>query len=372
MNGPERAEKDRAHMRAALALAARRLGETWPNPAVGCVIVGAEGRVVGRGATAPGGRPHAETEALAMAGAASRGASAYVTLEPCCHTGQTPPCTGALIEAGIARVVVALRDPDPRVNGAGIDALRAAGIAVEEGVLADEAADLAAGFVSVVTRGRPLVTLKLASTLDGRIATRAGESQWITGEPARRAAHALRGRHDAVLVGVGTLLADDPRLTCRLAGYRARPLVRIIADSHLRTRMTASVLSSIALGPVWFLIHDRTDTARKQAFAALGARLLPLPGAEAGVDLAAGLRALGQAGITRLLVEGGAQLAAALLRDDLVDRLAWFHAPTVMGGDGWPAAQGFGVAHLAAMPRFSRRAVTLIGDDVLSEFERFA
>ena len=357
-------------MRAALALAARRLGETWPNPAVGCVIVGAEGRVVGRGATAPGGRPHAETAALTMAGGAAHGATVYVTLEPCCHTGQTPPCTEALIAAGVARVVVALRDPDPRVNGAGIAALRAAGITVAEGILADEAAALAAGFVSVVTRGRPLVTLKLATTLDGRIATRAGESQWVTGEPARRAAHALRGRHDAVLVGVGTLLADDPRLTCRLPGYRARPLVRIVADSHLRTRMTASVMASLDLGPVWFLIHDRTDAARKRAFADLGARLFPLPGAEAGIDLAAGLRALGQAGITRLLVEGGAQLAAALLRDNLVDRLAWFHAPSVMGGDGWPAAQGFGIAQLAAMPRFSRRAVTLLGDDVLSEFER--
>ncbi len=359
-------------MRAALALAARRLGETWPNPAVGCVIVSAEGRVVGRGATAPGGRPHAETAALAMAGAASRGGSAYVTLEPCCHTGHTPPCTEALIASGIGRVVVALRDPDPRVNGAGIAALRAAGIPVSEGVMADEAADLTAGFVSGVTRGRPLVTLKLATTLDGRIATRTGESQWITGEPARRAAHALRGRHDAVLVGVGTLLADDPRLTCRLSGFRARPLVRVIADSHLRTRLTASVLASLDLGPVWFLIHDRADAARQRVFSDLGARLFPLPGAEAGVDLAAGLRALGQAGITRLLVEGGAQLAAALLRDDLVDRLAWFHAPTVMGGDGWPAAQGFGVASLAALPRFARRAVTLFGEDVLSEFERTA
>ncbi len=359
-------------MRAALALAARRLGETWPNPAVGCVIVSADGRVVGRGATAPGGRPHAETIALAMAGAAARGASVYVTLEPCSHVGHTPPCTTALIEAGVGRVVIGLRDPDPRVNGAGIAALGAAGIAVSEGVLRDEATDLLAGFASRIGRGRPLVTLKLATTLDGRIATRSGESQWITGEPARRAAHALRGRHDAVMVGIGTLLADDPRLTCRLPGYRARPLARIIADSHLRTRLTASVVSTIDLAPVWFLVHDRADAARRRVFADLGARLFPLPRAETGIDLAAGLQALGQAGITRLLVEGGAQLAAALLRDDLVDRLAWFHAPSVMGGDGWPAAQGFGVASLAALPRFARRAVTLFGEDVLSELERTA
>lgn len=366
------AEADDGHMRAALALAARRLGETWPNPAVGCVIVSADGRVVGRGATAPGGRPHAETIALAMAGAAARGASVYVTLEPCSHVGHTPPCTTALIEAGVGRVVIGLRDPDPRVNGAGIAALAAAGIAVSEGVLRDEAADLLAGFASRIGRGRPLVTLKLATTLDGRIATRSGESQWITGEPARRAAHALRGRHDAVMVGIGTLLADDPRLTCRLPGYRARPLVRIIADSHLRTRLTASVVSTIDLAPVWFLVHDRADAARRRVFADLGARLFPLPRAETGIDLAAGLQALGQAGITRLLVEGGAQLAAALLRDDLVDRLAWFHAPSVMGGDGWPAAQGFGAATLAALPRFSRRRVTLLGEDVLSEFTRAA
>jgi diaminohydroxyphosphoribosylaminopyrimidine deaminase/5-amino-6-(5-phosphoribosylamino)uracil reductase len=361
--------EDLAHMRSALALARRGLGNTWPNPSVGCVIVH-DGRVVGRAFTAPGGRPHAEPQALAMAGAAARGATAYVTLEPCCHHGRTPPCTDALIAAGVARVVVAARDPDERVNGQGIARLRAAGIAVEEGVLAQEANEVLAGFHQRTTTGRPLVTLKLASTLDGRIATHSGESRWITGEASRRAAHALRGRHDAILVGVGTVLADDPDLTCRLPSFRPTPIVRVIADSHLRTPLTARLVISAHETPSWMLIRHGTDPARRHAFADLGIRLIETPGSEAGVNLHAGLVALGTAGITRLLVEGGAQIAAALLRADLVDRIAWFHAPTVMGGDGWPAVQAFGIEHLAAMPRFVRHHTTLLGEDLLTEFAR--
>ncbi len=361
-------QHDAEPMRAALALARRGLGETWPNPSVGCVIVKA-GRVVGRAVTAPGGRPHAEVLALAMAGAAASGATAYVTLEPCCHHGRTPPCTEALIEAGIARVVVAIRDPDPRVNGAGIARLRAAGIAVTEGVLADEAAHVTAGFLTRVRHNRPMVTLKLASTLDGRIATHAGESRWITGEAARRAAHALRGEHDAVLAGVGTLLADDPELTCRLAGFKRAAGIRVIADSHLRTPLTARVLAHAAAA-TWLLHRDGADPERRRAIAALGARLFEVPGSNAGIDIALGLRALAEAGINAVLVEGGAQIAAALLREDLVDRLVWFHAPTVMGADGWPAAQGFGVSSLGAMPRFVRERIRPLGEDVLSEFRR--
>jgi diaminohydroxyphosphoribosylaminopyrimidine deaminase / 5-amino-6-(5-phosphoribosylamino)uracil reductase len=356
-------------MRAALALAWRGVGNTGPNPSVGCVVV-REGRVVGRAVTAPGGRPHAETVALEMAGEAARGATAYVTLEPCCHWGQTPPCTDALISAGVARVVIAVRDPDPRVDGAGIDRLRATGILVEEGLLADEVAETVAGFRTRVEQGRPLVTLKLASTLDGRIATRTGESRWITGQSARRAAHALRGRHDAVMVGVGTVLADNPELTCRLPGFRPNSLVRIVADSHLRTPLTARLIATAAETPTWIAIREGTDPERRRAFASLGIELLEVGGAEAGVDLAQVLAALAEAGINRVLVEGGAQLAAALLRADLVDRLAWFHAPSVMGADGWPAAQAFGAGHLAAMPRFVRVSVTPAGDDVLTEFRR--
>jgi diaminohydroxyphosphoribosylaminopyrimidine deaminase/5-amino-6-(5-phosphoribosylamino)uracil reductase len=325
---------------------------------------------VGRAVTAPGGRPHAEPTALEMAGEAARGATVYVTLEPCCHWGRTPPCTDALITAGVARVVIAARDPDPRVNSQGIARLRAAGIAVDEGVLAEEGAEIVAGFAMRMSRGRPLVTLKLASTLDGRIATKGGESRWITGEAARRAAHALRGRNDAVMVGVGTVLADNPDLTCRLAGYRAFPPVRVVADSHLRTPLTARLAATARDIPTWLLIRDDTDPSRLRAFASIGARVFPLPGSGAGVDLAAGLAALAEAGITRLLVEGGGQIAAALLRAQVVDRIAWFHAPAVMGADAWPAVAAFGIERLADMPRFVRQDERPVGEDVLAEFIR--
>lgn len=362
---------DVAHMKSALALARRGLGNTWPNPSVGCVVV-KNGRVVGRAVTAPGGRPHAEPAALEAAGAEARGATVYVTLEPCCHWGRTPPCTDALINAGVARVVIATRDPDPRVDGAGIAKLRDAGVSVEKGVLQAEADEVVAGFRSRVRLGRPLVTLKLASTLDGRIATRTGESRWITGEAARRAAHALRGRHDAVMVGVGTILADNPELTCRLPGYRPNPVVRIVADSHLRTPLTATLAATATKAPTWMLIREGTDRERRRAFADLGVTLIEVRGAETGVDPVGALAALGEAGLIQVLVEGGAELAASLLRADLVDRIAWFHAPTVMGGDAWPAVQAFGIEHLNAMPRFMRVAETPLGDDMLTEFTRKA
>ncbi|MDE2335410.1 MAG: bifunctional diaminohydroxyphosphoribosylaminopyrimidine deaminase/5-amino-6-(5-phosphoribosylamino)uracil reductase RibD [Rhodospirillales bacterium] len=358
---------DAAHMRAALALARRGLGLTAPNPSVGCVIV-RDGRVVGRATTAAGGRPHAETQALAMAGAAARGASAYVTLEPCCHHARTPPCADALVAAGIARVLVAARDPDPRVDGAGIARLRAAGIAVEEGLLGAEAAELNEGFFSVIARGRPMLTLKLASTLDGRIATHAGEARWITGEAARRAAHLLRYRHDAVMIGVGTAMADNPQLTCRLAGMEQAAKVRVVVDSHLRTPLTSLLLATAAKVPTWFLARDDVDPVRRHAAEGAGAVVLGLAGSEAGIDLVAGLEALAKRGITRVLAEGGAGLAAGLLRAGLVDRLAWFHAPAVMGGDGWPATAPIGTELLAAMPRFRRQRVVAMGEDMFSEY----
>jgi diaminohydroxyphosphoribosylaminopyrimidine deaminase / 5-amino-6-(5-phosphoribosylamino)uracil reductase len=366
---PQPTPSDLSHMLAALAMAHRGLGTTWPNPSVGCVIV-RDGRVVGRGVTAPGGRPHAEPVALAMAGEQARGATAYVTLEPCCHWGRSPPCTDALIEAGIARVVIGIGDPDPRVDGQGVGKLRAAGITVVEGVLAGECRESLFGFPQRVTQGRPMVTLKLATTLDGRIATHGGQSQWITGGPARRLAHALRGRHDAVMVGVGTVLADNPELTCRIPGFRPTPVVRVIADSHLRTPLTTFLAATASDIPTWFLTRQGTDPARHEAFTNLGATVIRVPGAAAGVDLPAALRALGQAGLTRLLVEGGGQIAAALLRADLVDRIAWFHAPAIMGGDGWPGVQAFGVEMLGQMPRFRRSCVSPIGDDMFSEYTR--
>jgi diaminohydroxyphosphoribosylaminopyrimidine deaminase/5-amino-6-(5-phosphoribosylamino)uracil reductase len=305
-----------------------------------------------------------------MAGSAARGATVYVTLEPCCHWGHTPPCTQALIEAGVARVVIGTRDPDTRVNGEGLTRLREAGIEVVEGVLEDAAREMVAGFAHRVTLKRPLVTLKLAATLDGRIATGSGESRWITGEPARRAGHALRGRHDAVLVGVGTVLADDPDLTCRIPGFRPSPVVRVVVDTHLRTALTTRIVATAAETPTWMLIRAGSDPDRRRAIADLGVKLIEVPGASAGVDLVHGLTALAEAGLTRVLVEGGAKIAAAMLRADLVDRLAWFHAPGVMGADGWPAVQAFGVEQLALMPRFVRRDMRLVGDDMLSEFVR--
>ena len=356
-------------MRTALALARRGLGDTWPNPSVGCVIV-RDGRVVGRALTAPSGRPHAEPQALAMAGDLARGATAYVTLEPCCFHGRTPPCTDALIAAGVARVVIGARDPDPRVNGAGVARLREAGIAVEEGILREEAEEVAAGLTCRVRAGRPLVTLKLASTLDGRIATHAGESRWITGESARRKAHALRGRHDAVLVGVGTVAADDPDLSCRLAGFKRVPLVRVVLDSRLRTPLLARLVVTAREAPSWLIARNGADADRRRAFAQLGVTVIEVPGSEAGVDMKRALEALAERGITRLLVEGGGQVAASLLRADLVDRVAWFHAPAIVGADGWPAAQAFGIERLAEMPRFVRHASMPLGEDWLTELRR--
>ena len=360
---------DEQHMRAALALGRRGLGATWPNPAVGCVLV-RDGRVVGRGTTQPGGRPHAEAVALAMAGPASRGATAYVTLEPCSHHGQTPPCADALIAAGIARVVVAGSDPDPRVDGAGIARLRAAGIPVTTGLLATEADAQQAGFLLRIRQGRPLVTLKLATTLDGRIATRTGDSRWITGPAARRAGHALRGSHDAVMVGIGTVLADDPDLTCRLPGYRRTPLVRIVLDSTLRTPLSARLVTTCADSPAWIIHGSAAAPDRRAALERAGVRLFTTGGPR--VDMAAALRALGSAGLTRVLAEGGAGVAASLLHADLADRLCWFHAPAAMGADGTPAIQPLGVAALAAMPRFTRTGYRTAGADMQTDLGRAA
>src|SRR4051794_21716572 len=245
-------EDDRRAMSAALALARRGLGNVWPNPAVGCVIV-KDGRVVGRGWTQPGGRPHAETEAIARAGEAARGGTAYVTLEPCSHSGRTPPCAEALIAAGVSRVVASIEDPDPRVAGGGLTKLREAGIAVESGLCADQAEEINAGFLRRVRTGRPLVTLKLATSLDGRIATASGESRWITGPAARERTHLLRATHDAILVGTATVLADDPQLTCRLNGLEHRSPVRVALDRNLVIPPAARLVAEAGRVPTWFI-----------------------------------------------------------------------------------------------------------------------
>ncbi|AHJ62840.1 5-amino-6-(5-phosphoribosylamino)uracil reductase [Granulibacter bethesdensis] len=363
-------DPDLPPMRAALALAARHRGETWPNPSVGCVIL-REGRVVGRGVTAHGGRPHAEPQALAQAGTLAQGATAYVTLEPCCHHGHTPPCSDALIEAGIARVVVALRDPDPRVDGGGITRLREAGIEVRTGVLEEEAAWVTAGFLHRVRHGRPRVTLKLASTLDGRIATASGESQWITGAQARHHVQAVRARHDAILTGIGTVLADNPSLTCRLTGARQTPLLRLVADSRLRMPLNARMLHDGA-GPVWILCADGADPARRAALEQSGVKILPIPVAsETGqLIIRAALQQLGQAGLTWVLVEGGGKIAASLLREEHVDDIVWYHAPAIMGADGYPATGVLGLSTLSAMPRFRAVSTRAVGTDIVTELRR--
>jgi len=362
---------DLEHLRTALALAARGLGNTWPNPAVGCVIV-RDGQVVGRGWTQPGGRPHAETEALTRAGAASRGATAFVTLEPCCHWGRTPPCTDALIAAGILRVVVALRDPDPRMDGEGLARLRAAGVAVEEGLCEAEAASLNAGFIKRLRQGLPMVTLKLATSLDGRIATSTKESRWITGPAARREAHRLRARHDAIMVGSGTVIDDDPDLTCRLPGGVPVPAPRVVADARLRLPVISRLVRTAREVPTILATvagHAEADLA---PFREAGVEILELPPGPEGLAMRGILEALAQRGITRLLAEGGSGIAAALLREGLVDRLAWFHAGMVIGGDGIPAAYQLPLPELARAPKFRRTAIRPLGPDLLTEFEHEA
>ncbi|MEQ9520867.1 MAG: bifunctional diaminohydroxyphosphoribosylaminopyrimidine deaminase/5-amino-6-(5-phosphoribosylamino)uracil reductase RibD [Parvibaculum sp.] len=359
---------DERMMRMALGLAERGLGLVAPNPAVGCVLVQGD-VVVGRGWTQAGGRPHAETEAIRRAGALARGATAYVTLEPCAHHGQTPPCAGALIEAGVARVVSALGDPDPRVGGAGHDMLREAGIEVEEGLLREEAAYLNEGFLRRVSDGRPLVTVKLASSLDGKVSTHSGDSQWITGDRARNQVHLMRARTDAIMVGSATAIVDDPDLTCRLSGLSKRSPIRIVADGRLRLPLTAKLVRSAREVPVWVLTLPGGDVARREAFEACGVRVIEIPAGPGGhMDMGIALKKLGQEGITRLMVEGGARLVSSLMQAQLVDRLDWFQAPKLIGGDGQAALAPLGVDKVDQSPRLELRQVLSLGEDTLQSF----
>ncbi|MDF0598666.1 bifunctional diaminohydroxyphosphoribosylaminopyrimidine deaminase/5-amino-6-(5-phosphoribosylamino)uracil reductase RibD [Psychromarinibacter halotolerans] len=362
---------DLRHMRHALSLAARGLGNTWPNPAVGCVLV-KEGRVIARGWTQPGGRPHAEAMALAAAGPAARGATAYVTLEPCAHHGQTPPCADALIAAGVTRVVVALQDPDPRVDGGGIARLRAAGIAVTTDVMRTEAQRQQAGFLHRVRRGRPLLTLKLATSLDGRIATATGESRWITGPAARRLVHGMRLEHDAVLVGGGTARTDDPDLTVRGFGPVRQP-VRVVWSRHLDLPLDGRLARTAREVPVWLCHGGDASPDLTAAWEGLGARLIPLDtGRARQIDPAAALDALAEAGITRVFCEGGGALAASLLAGDLVDRLVTFQAGLALGAEGRPALGAMGVDRLADAPRFVLAQTRQVGPDAMHVWERRA
>jgi diaminohydroxyphosphoribosylaminopyrimidine deaminase/5-amino-6-(5-phosphoribosylamino)uracil reductase len=363
---------DREWMERALMLAYLGLGRVWPNPAVGAVIVN-HGRIVGEGFTQPGGRPHAETEALRAAGDAARGSTMYVTLEPCSHHGETPPCTDAIVASGISRVVAAIEDPDPRVSGRGFARLRWAGIAVDVGEGAEAAHEINYGFFTRIREGRPAVTVKVATSLDARIATHTGESQWITGEAARKEGHRLRADHDAVMVGIGTALADDPELTSRLPGQEDRSPVRIVVDSRLRLPLTSKLVMTAKARPTWILTLAENDPLRRRALADLGIELIDVPPMEAGrPDLQAGLRLLGNRGLTRLLVEGGSRLIATLLLADRVDRLVWFRAPILIGGDGIPATAPLGIDRLEQARRWRRTGTTVLGDDVMETYARSA
>ncbi len=327
--------------------------------------------IVGRGWTQPGGRPHAETVALDRAGEMARGATAYVTLEPCAHFGQTPPCAEALAAAGIARAVIATGDPDARVSGRGIAILEDAGIEVTTGICAEAAEDLNAGFFLRIAKNRPLVTLKVASMLDGRIATAAGESQWITGAEARRFGHHLRASQDALLVGIGTALADDPDLTCRLPGLESRSPVRIVMDSSLRLPVDGRLARTATEMPVWVACAPGADPGRQEGLAGKGVDVLEIPAGTDGRPAVDTLLArLAERGITRLLIEGGGTVAAAFLKAGLVDRIAWFRASGVLGGDGLAAIAPFGLERLADAPAFERTGRIDTGDDVFEEYRR--
>ncbi|MFY0690825.1 MAG: bifunctional diaminohydroxyphosphoribosylaminopyrimidine deaminase/5-amino-6-(5-phosphoribosylamino)uracil reductase RibD [Paracoccaceae bacterium] len=356
-------------MKLALSLGSRGMGQVWPNPAVGCVLV-KDGRVVGRGWTQPGGRPHAEPVALAQAGSEARGATAYVSLEPCAHHGQTPPCSQALIAAQVARVVVATTDPDPRVAGGGLSDLRAAGISVTTGVCEAQALQDHAGFFSRITRNRAFLTLKLAGSLDGRIATAAGESQWITGPDARRAVHAMRARHDAVMIGAGTARADDPALTVRGLGM-ARSTVRVVLSRDLDLPMESQMVAGATEHPLWLVHGPNVTDATCAKWTGRGARLFCIPvGADGRLDVAKAVETLAEAGLTRVFCEGGGALAASLLKADVVDDLIGFTAGLALGGDGLSAIADLGLERLSDAPRFALRAVSPVGVDVMHHWSR--
>ena len=355
---------DERWMRLALSLGARGLGTTWPNPAVGCVIV-KDGRVLGRGWTQPGGRPHAEPLALAQAGAAAKGATAYVTLEPCAHTGKTPPCAEALIKAGVTSVVVAITDPDPRVAGKGLDMLRSAGIKVRTDVLVHDANVSNIGFLTRVTQNRPAVTLKLASSLDAKIATKTGESQWITGPEARAYVHYLRTTHDAVMVGSGTSIADDPSLTVRLSGLEHRNPVRIVLDSKLSTPNDSQLARTAKETPVW-MCHG--PTANTKEWAKTDAELIACAVDGDHLSLRDALTKIADKGITRVFCEGGGKLASSLIRQGLVDRLITFTAGVSIGSDGIPNLGALGVNTIDQAPKFALENHRRIGADLMAEW----
>jgi diaminohydroxyphosphoribosylaminopyrimidine deaminase / 5-amino-6-(5-phosphoribosylamino)uracil reductase len=361
-------EADARFMALALTLGRRGLGNTWPNPAVGAVVVN-DGIVVGRGWTQPGGRPHAEIEALRRAGAAARGATLYATLEPCSHHGRSPPCADAIVAAGVVRVLSAMEDPNPEVAGMGHARLRAAGVAVEVGLGAEEARRGHGGHIRRMRERRPHVTLKLAVSADEKVALAGRKPIAITGEAANERVHRLRAQHDAILIGIGTALADDPLLTCRLPGMAVRSPVRVVLDSALRLAPTSRLAATSAQTLVW-IFADQALPGQERPLADLGVEVLRVPGAGGRLDLTSVLRGLAERGITRLMVEGGPTVAAAFVAADLVDEIALFRSSKTIGTDGVDALEGSALATLTRSPRFKSRGAARIGDDSMESFER--
>ncbi len=363
-------DADRRFMRLALTLGRRGLGRTWPNPAVGAVVV-KDGVIVGRGWTQPGGRPHAEPEALGRAANAARGATLYVTLEPCSHFGKSPPCADAIIAAGISRVVAAIEDPNPEVGGQGHARLRAAGIKVDVGLFADEAAHDHAGHFRRIRDKRPHVILKLAVSSDDRIAAAGHKQVSITGEAARDRVHLLRAQSDAILVGIGTVLADDPLLTCRLPGMAARSPVRVVLDRALRIPGESRLVHSARQTPLWVLASELADAPAAARLGAAGAQVIRIPAAAGpGLNLPAVLHALAEKGITRLMVEGGSRVSSSFVAAGLADEVWLLRGPGSIGPDGVAALDALPLSEITQSPRFALRASETLGSDTLSIYER--
>jgi len=354
---------DERFMRRTLELAAKALGRTSPNPVVGAVIV-RNGRIIGEGFHRRAGLPHAEREALRRITETARGATIYVNLEPCSHYGRTPPCADALIEAGIKRVVVGMVDPNPLVQGRGLRRLRRAGIAVATGVLREECERLNEDFACFIRTGRPFVTLKLAASLDGRIAAASGDSQWISGEQSRRVVHELRNRVDAILVGAETVRNDDPRLTCRMRG--GRDPLRVILDGRLSISPSARVCTQPSTAPTLIATSEDHGRGEKQAqLEAQGVQVVCLPGKNGQVPLRPLLVELGRRGHKSVLIEGGGRIAAAALREGVVDKVLFFYAPLLLGGEGRAMIGPLGIDRVAAGQKLHTITVERIGKDIL-------
>jgi len=360
---------DLRFMQVALTLGRRGLGQTWPNPAVGAIVV-KDGIIVGRGWTQPGGRPHAEVEALARAGQAARGATLYVTLEPCSHFGKSPPCVDAVISAGIARVVSAIQDPNPEVAGQGHARLRAAGIRIDIGVGALEAERDHAGHFRRISDHRPHVILKLAVSSDDKIAGAGHKQVSISGELARPRMHLLRAECDAILVGIGTVLADDPLLTCRLPGMEARSPVRLVLDRGLRIPQASRLVHSARNTPLWILTSNVAEAPAATILGAEGAQIIRVASKPVGLDLGDVLRALSERGITRLLVEGGARVASSFVAAGLVDEFWLLRGREAIGRDGVAALDALPLGAVTQSPAFRVRASERLGSDTLTVYER--